>query len=139
MTKPTKIFLIMLALVSNSSLANDCDTSLLTTWDASNDTAFPMAAQEGTLNITDACVTIDYEDSSVLPAWPEPTSWNPDTKEITFVSPIDGSETVLKHGDDVILGGAGAQPGFNELYVVTPNTTCNDETVFVVNSAEVRD
>ena len=92
-----------------ASLASGDDVSLLATWDLSGDTTFLAAATgPGTLQITNTCVWLDTnsEDGrATLLVWPEPTSWNAEKGEITFVN-YQGDVTILRDGDVTTVGGA---------------------------------
>jgi hypothetical protein len=65
------------------------------------------ARTEGTLRITDTCVSLDGPGGSSLLVWPaDRTTWNAQTRAITFAN-FDGSTVSAGDGTPVVLGGSG--------------------------------
>jgi hypothetical protein len=65
------------------------------------------ARTEGTLRISDRCVTLERAGEVQLLTWPaDRTSWDAETRAITFEN-FDGTVVTVADGDDVVLGGSG--------------------------------
>jgi hypothetical protein len=65
------------------------------------------ARTEGTLSVTEDCVQVLEQGEPVLLVWPSgQTSWDPETRSITFVN-ADGTKVTAGDGSTVILGGSG--------------------------------
>ena len=112
------------------------DLSPLATWDPSNADIFNQAASgKGTLDISASCVRLILDNqTTILPVWPEPTSWNPSSQTIEFVD-VFGERIELRAGDQIILGGSTAivKPQF----VSPPDPSCKAEQTFRVNALTV--
>ena len=111
--------------------------SPLATWDASKaDTFLQSSSGEGTLVISSSCVRLITRSGqrSILLVWPEPTSWNASTHSIEFVSPF-GDRLELQDGDRIEAGGA--TPVGEPNFVSAPDTSCEADEMFVLNSIGV--
>ena len=65
------------------------------------------ARNEGTLRITDACVTLERLGEVTLLTWPaDRTTWDEASRTITFEN-FDGTIVTVADGDDVVVGGSG--------------------------------
>lgn len=65
------------------------------------------ARTEGTLRITDGCVSLFERGGPVLLLWPaDRTTWDPEQKTITFAN-VDGTTATVGDGASVVLGGGG--------------------------------
>ncbi len=65
------------------------------------------ARTEGTLRITEACVTLERGSEVTLLFWPaDRTAWGEGTRTVTFEN-FDGSTVAVGDGDAVVLGGSG--------------------------------
>ncbi len=66
------------------------------------------ARNEGTLRITDTCVTLERLGAVTLLTWPaDRTSWDETTRTITFEN-FDGTIVTVEDGDVVVVGGSGS-------------------------------
>lgn len=128
------LFALLLPIIFGITYASGDDTSSpLATWDPSGSTTFTTATVgTGTLNITDTCVWLEVEGTNerILLVWPEPTSWNAETSEITFVNQ-QGESINLKNGDTLTPGGA--ESTWNRPFVVPPNPACEADVLFILN------
>ena len=62
----------------------------------------------GTLRISSDCVTVRAGGEDVLVVWAEETTtWDDETKTISYSATHDGDRTVLRDGDDFAFGGSG--------------------------------
>ena len=66
--------------------------------------------------------------------WPEPTSWNASYQAIEFVSVL-GERLELRDGDRIVPGGA--TPIVEPSFVSAPDSSCEADEMFVLNSIEV--
>ena len=135
MNKFIKVFTLIIMSAFKVAFAGGDDASPLATWDLSKNTSFLAAATgAGTLKITDTCVWLEVEGATeaTLLVWPEPTSLNAETGEITFVN-YKGDTMILKDGDIITAGGA--SPTGNSTFVKAPNPACNANinNLFMVN------
>jgi hypothetical protein len=65
------------------------------------------ARTEGTLRITEGCVTLERLGEVTLLYWPaDRTTWDEASRTITFEN-FDGSSGTVADGDEVVLGGSG--------------------------------
>lgn len=104
------------------------EESPLATWDPSGVELFHDATVgSGTLRITDDCVLLQLDNAKqVLLVWPEPTSWNPSTQTIEFVSPRAEQERMeLRDGDQLRPGGS-AVVG-DVAYISSSTRECDEE------------
>ena len=113
----------------------ETDTSPLATWDPGNAEVFNQARTEGILEISPSCVRLILDNQeSVLLVWPEPTSWNASYQAIEFVSVL-GERLELRDGDRIVPGGA--TPIVEPSFVSAPDSSCEADEMFVLNSIEV--
>ena len=129
----TTLATVFIISVSKPVLAGGDVSSPLATWDTSGSTTFLASSTlPGTLTVTDTCVWLEFSDTTdkLLLVWPEPTSWNAETGEITAVD-YQGDTTVLKAGDVMTAGGAAATS--NAPYVIAPDPACEAKMVWLVN------
>lgn len=133
-------FLIVLVLVpacsSEETLTaspNTTSWSMLATWNPSDSQAFAEATiGVGMLDISSDCVLIILENGkSILPVWPEPTSWNASSETIEFVG-IHSNHIELRDGDRIMPSGASTSN--QELFVSSPYPSCVGEETFILNS-----
>lgn len=96
-------------------------------WDPSGVDAFADATVgNGILDFSDGCALLTLPDGfSVLIVWPKPTSWNPETQSMEYVSP-QGDKVVLQDGDEIIPGGMSSDG--RDL-----DTDCEADEVFVLS------
>ncbi len=85
--------------------------SPIATWDITGIEAFhQVLGADGPLEFDNGCVLVTNSNGSkILPVWPEPTSWDPETETIHFVGPFKDSEfadAVLHEGDHIKIGGS---------------------------------
>lgn len=67
-----------------------------------------QARNEGTLRITDTCVTLERLGEVTLLTWPaDRTTWDQATRAITFEN-FDGTVVTVADGDVVVVGGSGS-------------------------------
>lgn len=66
-----------------------------------------QARTEGTLHITETCVTLERAGEVQLLFWPaDRTTWDAEVRAITFEN-FDGTVVTVADGDSVVLGGSG--------------------------------
>ncbi|MCI0583908.1 MAG: hypothetical protein L0227_13655 [Chloroflexi bacterium] len=70
----------------------------------------------------------------LIPVWPEPSSWDPETEAIHVVD-LHGERSVLSSGDRIVLGGHTGVPE----YVSAPDPECAGDEIFVVTIVTVGD
>ena len=110
-------------------------TSPLATWDPGNAEVFNQTRTEGILELSPSCVRLILDNQeSVLLVWPEPTSWNASYQAIEFVSVL-GERLELRDGDRIVPGGA--TPIVEPSFVSAPDSSCEADEMFVLNSIEV--
>jgi hypothetical protein len=82
---------------------------------ARGDASGQEAGLEGTLRIDDKCVTVETGGERLLVVWPsDSTKWDADAETITYEATDDGSEVLLRSGDEVRIGGGGWAAGEDE-------------------------
>jgi hypothetical protein len=70
-----------------------------------------QARNEGTMRITDTCVTLERLGEVTLLFWPaDRTTWNGESRTITFKN-FDGTVVTVEDGDEVVVGGSGDSVG----------------------------
>lgn len=66
------------------------------------------ARNEGTLRISDTCVTLERLGRVTLLTWPaDRTTWDPASRTITFEN-FDGTTATVADGDEIVVGGSGS-------------------------------
>jgi hypothetical protein len=96
----------------------------------------------GTLRVTE-CVSLAAQGEDVLLVWPAgPTTWNPEDRTLRFAR-TDGSVVVMRHGDEVALGGGGSTEAEDGLsgeewasridWIAPPAPACLTQTRFFVS------
>ncbi len=66
------------------------------------------ARKEGTLRVTDGCVTLERQGEVTLLTWPaDRTTWDAGSRTITFEN-FDGTNVTVADGDDIVVGGSGS-------------------------------
>jgi hypothetical protein len=104
------------------------------------------ARDEGTLRITDTCVTLERAGEVQLLFWPaDRTTWDGVARAVTFEN-FDGTVVTVSDGDDVVLGGGGdselesGRSGEEWVdgmeWVAPPDTSCPLETRWGVGAVE---
>jgi hypothetical protein len=105
-----------------------------------------QARTEGTLRITDTCVTLERLGEVQLLFWPaDRTTWDGMARAVTFEN-FDGTVVTVSDGDDVVLGGGGdselesgrsGQEWVDDMeWVAPPDTSCPLETRWGVGAVE---
>lgn len=81
------------------------------------------------------CLVLETDNrTTILPIWPDPTSWNADREQLEFVGPT-GTQMNLRLGDRLIPGGVTRQlPGPYRSRI--PNQ-CPEIEMFVVSDVEL--
>lgn len=106
----------------------------MATWDPTTSVTFTESSSgEGILEVAGRCVRLVLGNGKVLlPVWPEPSSWDPETETLRAVDVL-GERTVLRIGDRIELGGHTGVPE----YVSAPDPACAGAETFVVASVSV--
>ena len=77
--------------------------------------AYTLREENGILRIEEECVTIEGPGGRVLVVWPsDSTQWDAAAETITYGATDDGSEVVLRSGDELNIGGGGWAAGEDE-------------------------
>lgn len=110
--------------------------SPIVTWNPSEGEIFNTAGGIGTLDISENCARFKYANGALsLLAWPEPTAWNESEQAIEFVSPHDGTQLTLRHGDRIHVTGGSASG--EPQYVNPPDPSCEADDIFVLNDVRL--
>lgn len=112
--------------------------SPLATWDPNDRDAYPAAASgQGMLDISADCARLMLSNQKViLLVWPEPTSWNPSSQTIEFIS-VDGERIELRDGDQIIAGGLTATTPGGTRFVVPPQPSCEADELFIAHGIQL--
>ena len=98
-----------------------------------------MAANGGTLVITDRCTFLRNSGANLLLIWPESrTTWDQVGRTITFRN-RDDSVVTVRHGDAIAVGGSeGSLGGAPErVWVVRPHPTCAPTGTWGLNTVRL--
>jgi hypothetical protein len=108
------------------------------------------ARNEGTLRITDTCVTLERLGKITLLTWPaDRTTWDEASRSITFEN-FDGAATTVADGDEIVIGGSGSgdesegEPGISveewiasHDWVAPPDPSCPLDVRWGVGAVEL--
>ncbi len=105
------------------------------------------ARTEGTLRITDTCVTLERSGEVQSLFWPAArTTWDAATRKIRFEN-FDGTVATAADGDELVLGGSGDSEGERGLsveawvdsidWVAPPDPSCPLDSRWGVGAVEV--
>lgn len=108
------------------------------------------ARNEGTLRITDTCVTLERQDVVTLLTWPaDRTTWDGASRTIIFEN-FDGTIVTVADGDDIVVGGSGSgdesegEPGLtveewiqSHEWVAPPELSCPLDVRWGVGAVEL--